>query len=213
MLGGLHLIGSHTQIGYIKPALTIRPCGLGGAGIDVLCLNSGIGNGRAGRVDTDELRLRYLKAHGALRAVLRKVTSARLEFALREKGKPYLPLAPEVRFNLSRSHDRALIAVSTEVDVGVDIERIRPIVNYAAVAERFFPPDEAAPFDEVDFFRRWTRIEALLKARGVGLYGIGAALDGDWTVQEVDAGEGYAGAVAGAGGELIVKVHDFGVDE
>jgi len=168
---------------------------------------------RAARFATNELRLRYLRAHGALRAVLRRVTNARLEFALHEKGKPYLPLAPEVRFNLSRSHDRALIAVSTEVEVGVDIERIRPMVNYSAVAERYFPPDEAAPVDEVDFFRRWTRIEALLKARGDGLYGAGAPVAGDWTIEEIDAGAEFAGAVAGAGAGLVVKVHEFGADE
>jgi phosphopantetheinyl transferase len=167
---------------------------------------------RAARFATDTLRKRYLKAHGALRAILGKVTTARLEFALHEKGKPYLPLAPEVRFNLSRSHDRALIAVSTEVEVGVDIERIRPMVNYAAVADRYFPPDEAAPVDEADFFRRWTRIEALLKARGDGLYGAGAPVDGAWTIQEIDAGAGFAGAVAGEGEGLVVKIHKFGAD-
>ena len=68
---------------------------------------------RAARFATDTLRQRYLKAHGALRAILGKFTKARLEFALKEKGKPYLPLAPEVRFNLSRSHATIPMARST----------------------------------------------------------------------------------------------------
>jgi 4'-phosphopantetheinyl transferase len=167
---------------------------------------------RAARFATPELRRRYLTAHGALRAILGRMTSTRLEFALLEKGKPYLPLTPDLRFNLSRSHDRALIAVSREVEVGVDVERIRPIPNYVAVAERFFPPDEGPPVDEIDFFRHWTRIEALLKARGVGLYGVGVPVEGDWTVQEIDAGAGFAAAVAAAGVGHKVAVHDFGAD-
>jgi 4'-phosphopantetheinyl transferase len=168
---------------------------------------------RAARFATEELSRRYLKSHAALRAILGKLTGARLEFALLEKGKPYLPLSPEVRFNLSRSHDRALIAVALDIEVGVDIERIRPMANYAAVADRYFPPDMEQPADEREFFCRWTQVEALLKAQGVGLYGAGLPIDGDWTIQEIDAGPGYAGAVAGAGTGLTVKVHDFGADE
>jgi 4'-phosphopantetheinyl transferase len=152
-----------------------------------------------------------LKAHGSLRAILARYTSARLEFALREKGKPYLPLSPEVRFNLSHSHEMALVAVALDAEVGVDVEKLRPIPQFAAIADRFFPPGEEPPTDEADFFRRWTRVEAVLKARGVGLYG-GAAgdLDERWTVEPVDAGEGFAAAVAAAGTEVSVKVYDYG---
>jgi 4'-phosphopantetheinyl transferase len=168
---------------------------------------------RAARFATEELGRRYLAAHGALRAILGKFTPARLEFALLEKGKPYLPLSPEVRFNLSHSHERALIAVALDIDVGVDIERIRPIANYAAVADRFFPPGEEQPSSEVDFFRRWTRVEALLKAHGVGLYGAGAAIEGEWTVETIDAGDGFTGAVAAAGKDPEFQIHDFGANE
>ena len=34
----------------------------------------------------------------------------------------------------------ALVAVAREIEVGVDIERVRPLPEYAAIAERFFPP-------------------------------------------------------------------------
>jgi 4'-phosphopantetheinyl transferase len=140
--------------------------------------------------------LRRECSHQALRAILETLTGARPEFALAEKGKPYLPGAPEVRFNLARSQELALVAVALGVDVGVDIERLRPLPEYATIAERFFPPSEREGLDERDFFRRWTRIEAKLKARGVGLYGAGAELGGEWTVEEIEAGEGFAAAVA-----------------
>jgi 4'-phosphopantetheinyl transferase len=171
---------------------------------------------RAARFHTGAARERYLRTHAALRAVLARATSTPLDFAATEKGKPYLPGAPELRFSLSRSHGMALIGVALEVDVGVDVERLRPIAEYEAIAERFFPPGEAAAFAETpaagrerDFFRRWTRVEAMLKARGVGLYGAGAELGGDWTVEAIGGCEGYAAAVAAASGGMRVVVEDL----
>jgi 4'-phosphopantetheinyl transferase len=171
---------------------------------------------RAARFYASAARQRYLRAHRALRAVLARATNVPLDLAATERGKPYLPAAPELRFSLSRSHEMALIAVALEVDVGVDVERLRPIAEYQAIAERFFPPSEAAAFAatppaarEQDFFRRWTRVEAMLKARGVGLYGAGAELDGDWTTQAIAVSEGYAGSVAAASGGMRVVVEDL----
>jgi 4'-phosphopantetheinyl transferase len=168
---------------------------------------------RASRFRSPELGSRYLKAHGALRAIIARYTPARLDFALREKGKPYLPLAPEIAFNLSHSHEMALVAVARGVEVGVDIEKLRPIPQYAALAERFFPSGEAPPQDEADFFRRWTRIEAVLKARGVGLIGSSLDVEGEWAIEEIDASGGFAGAVAAAGTSLAVTIHDYGDNE
>ena len=146
-------------------------------------------------------------AHEALRTILGRVTSVPIEFAVAEKGKPYLPGAPEVRFNLAHSHELALVAVALGVEVGVDIERLRPLPEYAAIAERFFPPSEREGLDEHNFFSRWTRIEAQLKARGVGLYGAGAELGGEWTVEPIHAGAGFAaaGAVERAGMRVVAR--------
>ncbi|MGA2271567.1 MAG: 4'-phosphopantetheinyl transferase superfamily protein [Bryobacteraceae bacterium] len=165
------------------------------------------------RLDGGTAALRRECSHQVLRAILEKETGMRLEFAVAEKGKPYLPGAPEVRFNLARSHELALVGVALGVDVGVDIERLRPLPEYAAIAERFFPPSEREVSGERDFFRRWTRIEAMLKALGVGLYGAGAELGGEWTVAGIDAGESFAAAVAAAGAGLRLIVHEFGADE
>jgi 4'-phosphopantetheinyl transferase len=167
---------------------------------------------RAARFVTEELRARYLTAHAALRAILARYTEATLDFAVAEKGKPYLAHVPPLYFNLSHSHQHALVAVSREAEVGVDIERIRAVPGLAAIAERFFPPGEDPPANEIDFFRRWTQIEALLKASGVGLYGAGAPLDPNWSVVEIDAAPGFAAAVAAPGPDLIIQVHDFGAN-
>ncbi len=171
---------------------------------------------RAARFRSEEDRRRYLRAHGALRAILSELTGARLDFAVTETGKPHLPAAPELRFNLSRSRGMALVAVALEVDTGVDVEGVRSMPDCLEIAARFFPPSESAALAamppeerERDFFRRWTRLEAMWKARGVGLYGAGLELGGEWTVSEIDAGEGFAAAVAAAQEGMQVAVHDF----
>jgi 4'-phosphopantetheinyl transferase len=174
---------------------------------------------RAARFKSEATRRRYLRSHGALRAILASSTPARLDFAVTERGKPYLPGAPELRFNLSRSHGMALVGIALEVEVGVDVELLRPMPDADAIAERFFPPSEAearrltpAAERDRDFFRRWTRIEAMLKALGAGLHGAGAELPGEWTLCEIDVGERFAGAAAATRDNMRLVVHDFGAD-
>ncbi len=168
---------------------------------------------RAARFVSDAPRRQYLRSHAALRAILRKYTEAPLDFATAEHGKPYLPAAPELKFNLSHSHEMALVAVAQGFEVGVDVERLRPLRECMAIAERFFPPLEAAALADVapaererEFFRRWTAIEAKLKARGVGLFGAGAELDGEWSVAPVDVGADYTASVVARGADLTVRL-------
>jgi 4'-phosphopantetheinyl transferase len=165
---------------------------------------------RAARFHREEDRDRYLRSHAALRIILGRLTSARLEFAVTESGKPYLPAAPELKFNLSHSGGTALVGAALEVEIGVDVERVRPLSDFARMAQRFFPPSQAAEVaDEADFFRRWTRIEAAAKARGVGIYGIGMELTGEWTIVDLDAGPGYSAAAALPRAGIRVLTHDF----
>ena len=48
------------------------------------------------------------------------------EVALGRLGKPYFPEHPEVHFNISHSSGAVLVGVSDQ-EIGVDIERIRPV--------------------------------------------------------------------------------------
>lgn len=84
--------------------------------------------------------------------------------------------ASDLRFNVSRSGGLGLLAVVPGVEVGVDVERVRPFPELERVASRFFSPGEVGrlrrlpPSLRVDaFYRVWTRKEAFLKARGEGL--------------------------------------------
>ena len=166
---------------------------------------------RAARFRFERHRRQYLRSHAALRAILRRYTEDPLAFAVTEAGKPYLPGVPRLKFNLAHSHEMALVGIAFDIEVGVDVEHVRELSDYAAIAERFFPPSEAADvLDRRDFFRRWTRIEAVLKARGVGLNDVGSDPSGEWTIEEIDVGPEYSGAVALPLAGLQTVVHDFG---
>ena len=120
------------------------------------------------------------------RAILRDVLSAylnmdpsELRFNLDEFGKPRLKGHREggdLSFNLSRSRGLVLVAVALERDVGVDVEFIDSAVSSEEVAQRFFSANEIAALNAIPeslrleaFFQCWSRKEAYIKARGMGL--------------------------------------------
>ena len=130
---------------------------------------------RADRFVFDRDRRRYVIAHAALRQLLARYTAADLTFTYGPRGKPAL-IDTEVRFNLAHSDDVALVAISTECEVGVDVERVRTISDLEAIANRYFCLRERAAIMAcqgdarvLTFMRFWTRKEALLKLTGDGL--------------------------------------------
>jgi 4'-phosphopantetheinyl transferase len=140
---------------------------------------------RAARFYFRAHRLRYVIAHGALRALLSQYTllpAAALELIDGPHGKPEFAtsvtsLPHELHFNLSHSADTALVAVSRTGPVGVDVEFWRPDVQHLAVAERFFSSRERVSLSALrgdaalmrGFFAAWSRKEAYLKATGFGI--------------------------------------------
>ena len=87
----------------------------------------------------------------------------------------------DLRFNVSHSSELALIAVSWGRELGVDLERVRPIGEADRIVASFFSPGEQIEFtaiaDDVKpqaFLRGWTRKEAILKGLGIGLAGLAA---------------------------------------
>jgi 4'-phosphopantetheinyl transferase len=143
---------------------------------------------RARRFHFESHRVAHVLAHGLMRHLLGaycECDPAALEFVAGEYGKPALRVgdgtAPSVSFNLSHSHGRALLAVSANREVGVDIEQENPRTEALGIASSYFhgPEFEAirdAPLElrTATFFRYWAAKEAVLKAEGVGLH---AALD------------------------------------
>ncbi len=135
---------------------------------------------RAARFLRDIDRERFVSARTALRHVLGaylRCPAHRVAFRYAARGKPSLDRDPApLAFNLSHSHDLALIAIARGGALGVDVERHRAI-DVAALASTSFSVAEqrelaAMPSGErlSAFFRGWTRKEALAKAHGDGLH-------------------------------------------
>jgi len=137
---------------------------------------------RAGQFAADEWRERWSAARGTLREVLGRasgVAPAAVRLRYGAHGKPELdpacgPRAAGLRFNISHSGERALIALA-RVEVGADVERLKPR-RTDDIARRFFAPGEqqrlfafSGPEREAGFFRLWTCKEAFLKVTGEGL--------------------------------------------
>jgi 4'-phosphopantetheinyl transferase len=135
---------------------------------------------RAARFHFERDRRRFVSARAALRHILGGylgLPPARLAFVYSHHGKPSLP-APwsELRFNLSHSHRIGLCAVTAGHEVGVDVERLRPLEDVEGLAERVFSPRERAALRSLEggeklrgFFTGWARKEAFIKALGEGL--------------------------------------------
>ena len=141
-------------------------------------------------------RRRFVSCRAALRQILGSLLDAHpgsLQFRAGGQGKPELvsdgpggessDWRHPLRFNVSHSAELALIAVCRGRELGVDIERVRPMAEADRIVASFFSTAEQATFALIPddaralaFVRGWTRKEAVLKGLGIGLAGLAAQL-------------------------------------
>ena len=185
---------------------------------------------RASRFHFRRDRDRFVVRRGLLRTLLGlylDAVPAQILFGYNRYGKPSVvaEVGPEALcFNLSHSNGLALFAFSRGRELGVDIEYVRRGLAVVRIAERFFSPREVAELRALPshvqleaFFSCWTRKEAYIKARGMGLSlpldrfavslasGHPAALLSNeedpaevsrWALQELAPGPGFVAALA-----------------
>ena len=185
---------------------------------------------RAARFHFEKDRRHYTAARGILRSLLSdylSVQAGQIVFTYNKYGKPELDLGAtggSLRFNLSHSHGLALFGFTRDRDLGIDLELIRPERATDEIAERFFAAAETAVLRSLPkeirsraFFDCWTRKEAFIKARGLGLslplhsFVVSLApgerpallsLQSDpqaparWSLRDLDVAENYAAALA-----------------
>jgi len=197
---------------------------------------------RAARFVRPDDQLRFTLARGGLRVVLARylgVEPAALRFQPGPTGKPALldhQGGPHVlRFNLSHSHGRMLVAIAKGQDVGIDLEQVRGNLEPLKLAERFYTQTEyetikcrSAAGHACQFYRLWVAKEAVLKAQGAGIAALqhceilvsdsssrasvrlsgDSALQPGWTVQWLSCGEDWQGAVSAFGHDWSVRVLD-----
>jgi len=165
-----------------------------------------------------EDRERFLRGRGALRRLLgawRDEPPEAVPIGVGAHGKPCCVGGPE--FNLSHSGDLILLAVHQHRPVGVDVEQLRPGLVWRPIAQRVLPPAEwqalevqwppletlAGAADSAEeaegaeaFLAAWCRLEARLKAQGLGLAGLGQPATAAVELWDVAVPPGYRAALA-----------------
>ena len=132
---------------------------------------------RADRYRSETARAQFRASRGALRAVLGRLLGIEpitVHISIAADGKPHLP-GREFEFNLSHTAGLAIVATDP-VPLGVDVERIRVVVNAEGLVRRYFSEREQAEFAALPvelrpaaFLRGWTQKEAILKGIGCGV--------------------------------------------
>jgi 4'-phosphopantetheinyl transferase len=139
---------------------------------------------RAGRFHFRKDGERFIVARAVLKCILSRYLNIKPElirFRSNQYGKPALVEAAAdasgLRFNLSHSRALALYGIARERELGLDLEDIRSdLGDDAQIARQFFSKREVAALAALPanlrsegFFRCWTRKEAYIKAKGMGL--------------------------------------------
>ena len=106
---------------------------------------------------------RYLHCHPSV-----------LPVSYQDSGKPFIADS-SFTYNVSHSCGRFVLVVGKETPLGVDIEKIRPILLYEKIAKRLFPESwhselSRTPDKEYAFICLWTKFESLKKAKGEPLF-------------------------------------------
>jgi 4'-phosphopantetheinyl transferase len=198
---------------------------------------------RAGRFHFPTDRERFIVGRGELRRILGaylETEPQRLKFQYNKYGKPALsPPSTNLHlsFNLSHSRAMALCAVTFERDIGVDLEWLRTDLDYDEIAQSHFSADERAYLRALPaqrkaaaFFAGWTRKEAFIKAKGLGvsypLDQFSVCLDPDnrnellkscdepgevlrWSLRALTFDSDYPAAVCVAGSDWSLKCADW----
>jgi 4'-phosphopantetheinyl transferase len=177
---------------------------------------------RLAQLRSAEDRERFLLGRTVLRLCLGELldrSPASLVLAPGPWGKPFLAdgegLHPQGApcFNISHSGQLVLLGFHAVGAVGVDVERHRPDLRWRPIALRHLPSQEVSRIESLSpaaqgmaFLQAWCRLEAGLKARGVGLYGLErleeghkhleVGIGGIGRIWQVALPEDYAGAAA-----------------
>jgi 4'-phosphopantetheinyl transferase len=129
-------------------------------------------------------------------------------------------------FSYSQSGEGALVAVSRQGPVGVDLERVAARRRMDRIAARMFAPEEARlAATPLGFYRCWTAKEAYAKGlgRGLGLpfpsFSVASVASGrgpvthpghpPWEVEPIPVGDGYAAALAAPAGPWRYALHEW----
>jgi 4'-phosphopantetheinyl transferase len=114
---------------------------------------------------------RFIISRGILRLIISKhinLPPQLIDISHSTNGKPYLPDFPRLKFNVTHSHGALAIAISSNHNIGVDIEPLARYYNFKKLENVLYSPTEIKDREE-SFLKVWTLKEALMKSQGIGL--------------------------------------------
>lgn len=133
---------------------------------------------RLGFFAFDAVRRNYMVTQGMLRLLLANylgIAVGEVEMGRHDKGKPFCKNDPSLFFNVSNSGGLCVFAFSRENEVGIDLEKLRPLDDLDEMITKNFTAKEQAyirkPGEDAlwRFFFFWTIKESYLKAIGEGM--------------------------------------------
>lgn len=193
---------------------------------------------RAERQADEGKRRAWITSRAVVRLLLAHYThipANELRFVSGKNGKPHLETSQNehgITFNFSDSADMALLAVSWNREVGVDVEHIREVARAAEIAARRFSSEAVAELQNAAgpdknriFLQNWARHEALLKARAGTIWNpegdranltfpdiqsyVQEETSKPFGVRDLDSGREYVGALAAQGDGWSVDIKDY----
>lgn len=192
---------------------------------------------RAERFKVEQKRQQYIITRGCLRQCLSNLTGIAPKdciFDYLKHGKPVWNKQqqyPDLSFNVSHTHSLALIAISRQHSLGIDIEKIQNLKDPQPLVTRYFSPSEQIAFNRLPvadkaraFCAIWTRKEAFIKATGKGiLYGLDnfdVSVDPDiqvtqiklqksqsiiWSAYDLPVNEGYTACLVSNANNIAIR--------
>lgn len=136
---------------------------------------------RALSIQNPTVRRTFVYSRWAMRRILGGylgIDPGDVRFAQGPHGKPYIDeQGTTLRFNLTHSERLCLLAVTRNMEVGLDTERIRERRGMEAIAKRMFDAQRLRHLTSLPeqerlrtFYLFWTWMEAVVKAPGGGLF-------------------------------------------
>ena len=175
----------------------------------------------------------FIICQGILRYLLSRYmnkTPHAIQIERHKKGKPFVPDAPSLYFNMSNSGNMCVYAFSADGEIGIDLEQIRELPDLDELIQKNFTTKEISliaqnPENKLKrFFQFWTFKESYLKAIGEGmrltpdkleftmegetikLQGINGIFETeDWNFSVFLPAKNYTGALAYQGKEIKIK--------
>ncbi len=118
--------------------------------------------------------------HGFLRFILSQILGImpdQIEFYLNQSGKPCIidyQNKLNIDFSSSSTHSVFTLTLTTNNQIGVDIEKVDSSMNHMEIAGEFFNPNEVELLKNTEtaqvpaeFTKMWTAKEAFIKNQGI----------------------------------------------